>query len=1045
MSVMTNSSSEELYRRFVSAGDVSALAQVFDRLAPDLVRLARQLIGDRHQAEDLVQETFLVAIEQRETFDESRSIQPWLVGILVNRARSVRRANERMLDVERLVERSVPTPHVEAALSEHRETLDVAVAELPEKLRAVVEAKLAGRDSGKLASDLGISQGALRARMFRGLQRLRESLPAGLASAFAIAFLHSTGLARARTSVLGEASKHPAAKGVAGLATGIWMTKSGVAALVLGVVALGVVLAVVVRSFEEKGDVGVEIANETTRPSLPVANDFDEQVEEVSRREVVEVRPPMIKEEVVRAERTGASLAGVVFDQNGLAVPFADVMGWNAMPNRSVTIEGEPHLQTRANEYGAFVIEGLGDSFAITAKTETLACSEGLKGTLSQGSSVSGLKLMLAPAGTLRGVVRSRTEIPVPGAEVWLSNGLSGSSSRDLTGVDGVTKFRAGKGRTKTSETGEFELSGLPPNSNYLNVKMKPYLVYTKAHSYTDGLVEVTLDAGLSLRGSVVDSDGNPAGGARVRRWPFAGNTHTVDQDVIADANGEFLLTSFFRYPADLLSKTISAIGVSHNGHAVEFIEHVTPGERGGEWVTVQLSPEKVIAGQVVDLNGAPVAGVRVWIEGDREMEVSYEIDRRSTWEYVFGIADLYTGADGRFRFERLYPGKFTVNLVLSEEERLSLDRIVESGAEDLELVFDRNAVREAVIEGRVTDVLTGEPIQSFVTISWRQRVVRGGLDSAVGTNKAFDQSDGKYELTGFNKGEFAITFKAEGYCDLKTKEREYSSGVNTLDIELSPARSLTLSVVENGVEIHKDGGVRAVRSNDERLSLKVGASSTANLVSLHDGKAFLHGLPAEPITFQVDVPGYDTAWLTLDLTEPYEGVWPIELIPTKLIQLNLLVVNGGTDVDLDEFLTRRKHIRDGDNAKWVWSTMFDTPGLLPTAAVELAARLPNGRVHSTSSMTPSKESIPDARSKNGLVEMSMFAIENKSFGVNGFTGSSSSSSQPWPVLSFMVPLEDMTINVVANGHHPIEFKLDLSGVTDDETWEAIVLTPFDR
>ena len=88
---MAETELETLYERFAQRGDVGALAEVFDRVAPELLRLARWLVRDRHRAEDLVQETFLVALERPGTFDRSRPLTPWLVGILVNRARTARR------------------------------------------------------------------------------------------------------------------------------------------------------------------------------------------------------------------------------------------------------------------------------------------------------------------------------------------------------------------------------------------------------------------------------------------------------------------------------------------------------------------------------------------------------------------------------------------------------------------------------------------------------------------------------------------------------------------------------------------------------------------------------------------------------------------------------------------------------------------------------------------------------------------------------------------------------------------------------------------
>lgn len=94
---MQSETSAELYRRFVEAGDVAALAEVFDRVAPDLERVARRLTKNRANAEDLVQETFLTALERPGTFDVERPLRPWLLGILAHRARATRRGTEALV------------------------------------------------------------------------------------------------------------------------------------------------------------------------------------------------------------------------------------------------------------------------------------------------------------------------------------------------------------------------------------------------------------------------------------------------------------------------------------------------------------------------------------------------------------------------------------------------------------------------------------------------------------------------------------------------------------------------------------------------------------------------------------------------------------------------------------------------------------------------------------------------------------------------------------------------------------------------------------
>ena len=59
---------EDLFERFRSRGDVGALAEVFDRAAPKLYAVARHLAREEGEAEDLVQASFLTALERAGSF-----------------------------------------------------------------------------------------------------------------------------------------------------------------------------------------------------------------------------------------------------------------------------------------------------------------------------------------------------------------------------------------------------------------------------------------------------------------------------------------------------------------------------------------------------------------------------------------------------------------------------------------------------------------------------------------------------------------------------------------------------------------------------------------------------------------------------------------------------------------------------------------------------------------------------------------------------------------------------------------------------------------
>jgi RNA polymerase sigma factor (sigma-70 family) len=144
-------------------------------------RLARALLHDADAADDLVQETWLVAASQRP--DEERSLRPWLARVVRNLARTRRRGaarrDEREAAYEDATGRAVPTP---AELIERVELQRVVAGEviaLAEPYRSTVLLHFfEGLTSAQIARRLGIPDGTVRRRLKTALDQLRAQLQA---------------------------------------------------------------------------------------------------------------------------------------------------------------------------------------------------------------------------------------------------------------------------------------------------------------------------------------------------------------------------------------------------------------------------------------------------------------------------------------------------------------------------------------------------------------------------------------------------------------------------------------------------------------------------------------------------------------------------------------------------------------------------------------------------------------------------------------------------------------------------------------------------
>ncbi|MBL8731913.1 MAG: sigma-70 family RNA polymerase sigma factor [Planctomycetes bacterium] len=169
---------EELFRRFLADGDERALEVLLRRCAPTLRRRARRLGAQADEADDLVQETIIAAIQGADRYDSRRPLLPWLLGILT--FRSAQLAREQVRRRQTLAAPpTVTTDPVASAVHGNELDADVraAIGRLPEPYREPVHDYLLAESSPlEIAARLGVRRATVRVRLFRGLGRLREML-----------------------------------------------------------------------------------------------------------------------------------------------------------------------------------------------------------------------------------------------------------------------------------------------------------------------------------------------------------------------------------------------------------------------------------------------------------------------------------------------------------------------------------------------------------------------------------------------------------------------------------------------------------------------------------------------------------------------------------------------------------------------------------------------------------------------------------------------------------------------------------------------------
>ncbi|MEZ6036920.1 MAG: sigma-70 family RNA polymerase sigma factor [Planctomycetota bacterium] len=235
---------EQAFLRFREHGDVEALAEVFDQTAPRLLLVAAHVTPDPAAAEDLVQDTFLKAMERAAQWNATLPLLPWLCTILRNRAIDLSRrlrVRRPVGDAEEIVERAAAQgigPAETVARDELLGRVEAALAELESPFREALVLRLVhGLEPTEIAHALGRNPNTVRVQLKRGLDRLRGQLPVGVGAALAALLLPGAGMAAVRTAVIARAAA-PAAAGA--VVVGATSGRAGLWLAALAVLALGV-------------------------------------------------------------------------------------------------------------------------------------------------------------------------------------------------------------------------------------------------------------------------------------------------------------------------------------------------------------------------------------------------------------------------------------------------------------------------------------------------------------------------------------------------------------------------------------------------------------------------------------------------------------------------------------------------------------------------------------------------------------------------------------------------------------------------------------
>jgi len=168
--------------------DPAALATLYDRRAPIVLAVCQRVLGDRVDAEEVLEEVFFEVWQRADRYDPARG-SPTTYLATVARARAIDRVRQRSRRLDRLVPGEEPiarsrhprdgdsSPFGDAVAAERARRVRAALDCLDPRVRRVVELSFfEGWTHREISSQLSEPLGTVKTRIRRGLLQLRRVL-----------------------------------------------------------------------------------------------------------------------------------------------------------------------------------------------------------------------------------------------------------------------------------------------------------------------------------------------------------------------------------------------------------------------------------------------------------------------------------------------------------------------------------------------------------------------------------------------------------------------------------------------------------------------------------------------------------------------------------------------------------------------------------------------------------------------------------------------------------------------------------------------------
>jgi RNA polymerase sigma factor (sigma-70 family) len=748
--------------------------------------LAATLVRDASSADDLVQDTWIAALQRPPRAD--RPLRPWLARVLRNLAKNERRASRRRAEHELDAHPAGSGQGSDELVAEleGQRLLVEALLGLEEPLRSTIVLRyFRGLDATRIGEMQGVPPGTVRWRLKQGIEALRARMDARFG-----------GSRESWCALLLPLAWRPDAAGIAGgsAVAASAVTAPGVVVMsaLLKVGAATALIAVAGWWWWEGSQGGVpaepvaagapKVAVPEPEPSKPAARELEVPAAE-SHAERLEVAAPVAEPAVAAAppralppsivtarfvDESGAPWGGVLLAFLGAVdvVMNTNASALGSSPQSAVsTLDGLATLtipwkwSTGERRSASFVAARAGCATAV------------LKTALEPGQTSHLGDVVLGPGTTMHGVVLDARQRPIADAHVGVTRATFSTDPLHVGRIrrNGEEEFHAGP-QTSTAADGSFRLEGVAPGSLrvWANAAEMRYAwtepMEVKADAEVFGLV-LELSPMLPtdrISGRVVDPTGLAIPNAPVvydYQVPGEGGSTGTS----TDANGEFSILLRYETPHKFFAS-------DPLGRFAPVSQELPPGSLD---VLLKLGELRYLEVRVQDGAGKPIAGAKVATGQADGMSIG---DSRGTTDEQ-GLARVGV-PPYEFKVQASAAGFLTE--LKGPFDALAPPERVEFGLREL-----------PVLRGRVlagSQPFAGAQVQLREDVSDRHVAVDGFpcvLDPANRVSSASSDAQGRFALAAEEPGRYWVRATAAGYAPAEAGPFQLDTGQAPQGVEL--------------------------------------------------------------------------------------------------------------------------------------------------------------------------------------------------------------------------------------------------------------------